>query len=161
MPAVDCVPAASIAAVAGIPLVPDILSPYFCRRPVLLALLLLLLSLLLLAVLLLLAFLLLIMSLLFPASMPILVSMSYCTVLYNETDISGYQTMAIGLSFFSTIRLSNNGQANLRNYRTIGFRIKASIYWILGLWKSESQPNTMPLFGNNNLYQMTETGFAE
>jgi hypothetical protein len=83
------------------------------------------------------------------------------TVLYNETDILGNQTTAIGLSFFSTFGLSNIGLANLRNYRTIRYRIKASMYWILGLWKSVSQLNTMPFFGNNNLFQMTETGFAE
>jgi hypothetical protein len=69
----------------------------------------------------------------------LLLLVSLCTVLYNDTYI-GYWTIILRLSEcnFSCIRqtigisILNIRLANSRNYRTIRYRIKAPVYRTIG-----------------------------
>ncbi len=54
----------------------------------------------------------------------------YCTM--RHIELLDYRITAIRVLFFSAIGISNNGLENSRNYRTIEYRIKATVYRTIG-----------------------------
>jgi hypothetical protein len=84
-----------------------------------------------------------------------------CHVVNENIAIGSLPTLQIALGIVALFEKIYNGEPILTVVSDIGEDVQYRCFIKVYDEKSMSQPDTLPLFGNNFLLQMTETGFAE